>query len=206
MTREEEYEKRKRESGPKEVPLPSRSQSYQGDSSKKRRADVNSNPILKAYDISSREKLEEEIARMFCTGGLPFNLARYPHYFRSYSMAANMNLPCYTKLRTTLIVKDKAYCERLLQPIQATGKDEGVTIVSDGWSDPTRKPLINFMASSGKGPVFLKTVHCFGQIKDKFFISELMKEVNESVGSQNVVQVITMQLIIRKLIVREQEN
>nr|GFA81777.1 hAT dimerization domain, ribonuclease H-like domain protein [Tanacetum cinerariifolium] len=35
-----------------------------------------------------------------------------------------------------------------MEPLRSTWKEKGVTIVSDGWSDPTRKPLINFMATS----------------------------------------------------------
>ncbi|CAH1453656.1 unnamed protein product [Lactuca virosa] len=71
------------------------------------------------------------------------------------------------------------------------GKKKGVTIVSDGWSDPTRKPLINFMATSGNGPLFLKAVNCFGEVKDRFFIAELMKEVINEIGHENIVQIIT---------------
>lgn len=63
--------------------------------------------------------------------------------------------------------------------------------MSDGWSDPTRKPLINFMATSGNGPMFLKAVNCFGETKTAFFISDLMKEVINEVGHQNVVQIVT---------------
>ncbi|CAI9289025.1 unnamed protein product [Lactuca saligna] len=68
---------------------------------------------------------------------------------------------------------------------------KGVTIMSDGWSDPTRKPLINFMATSGNGPLFLKAVNCFREVKNSFFIAELMKEVINEIGHENVVQIIT---------------
>ena len=79
----------------------------------------------------------------------------------------------------------------LLQPIKTTWKDKRVTIATDGWSDPTRKLLINFMATCGKGPMFLKAVNCFGQVKDKFFIVNLMKEEIDEVGHQNMVQIVT---------------
>uniref|UniRef100_A0A803MM66 DUF659 domain-containing protein n=1 Tax=Chenopodium quinoa TaxID=63459 RepID=A0A803MM66_CHEQI len=47
------------------------------------------------------------------------------------------------------------------------------------------------MATSGSDPMFLKAVNCFGEVKDKYFIANLMKEVIHEVGRQNVVQVIT---------------
>ncbi|CAI9297917.1 unnamed protein product [Lactuca saligna] len=133
---------------------------------------------------------------MFYTGGLPFNLARNPHYVRAFQFAANNKIdgyvpPGYNKLRTTLLQKEKDNVHKLLEPLRFTWKEKGVTIVSDGWSDPTRKPLINFMATSCNGPLFLKAVNCFGEVKDRFFIAELMKEVINEIGHENVVQIIT---------------
>ncbi|KAK9047552.1 hypothetical protein V6N11_053391 [Hibiscus sabdariffa] len=132
--------------------------------------------------MNVRAQLDEEIARMFYTGGLPFNFARNPHYQRAFTFAATHDIagyvpPGYNKLRTSLLLQEKNNVDKLLQPIKATWPEKGVTIVCDGWSDPTRKPLINFMATSGNGPMFVKAVNCFGDVKDKFFIANLMKEV-----------------------------
>jgi len=44
-----------------------------------------------------------------------------------------------------------------------------VKIVSDGWSDPQRRPLINFMAVTDSGPMFLKSINASGEIKDRFY-------------------------------------
>ncbi|XP_047339715.1 ankyrin repeat-containing protein ITN1-like [Impatiens glandulifera] len=71
--------------------------------------------------------------------GLPFHFARNPHYIKSYTLDANSNIPsyvppCYNALRTTLLEKERAHIERLLEPIKTTWKEKGVTIVSDGWT------------------------------------------------------------------------
>ncbi|XP_056692238.1 uncharacterized protein [Spinacia oleracea] len=155
---DDEFENKKLDSGPREVPLPSESLSH-----------LDSDAMFKK---------------------------RNPHYMRSYTFAATHNIagykpPGYNKLRTTLLVQEKANVENLMIPLKSTWREKGVTIVTDGWSDPTRKPLINFMATSGNGPIFLKAVNCFGEIKDKYFNANLMKEVIQEVGHQNVVQVIT---------------
>lgn len=42
-----------------------------------------------------------------------------------------------------------------------------MTIVSDGWSDPQRIPLINFMVVTKRGHMFLKAIDCSDEIKDK---------------------------------------
>ncbi|XP_057994474.1 uncharacterized protein LOC110655169 [Hevea brasiliensis] len=128
--------------------------------------------------------------------GLPFNFARNPYYVSSYSFAANHVLggyvpPGYNKLRTTLLQQEKANVERLLEPIKNTWLEKGVSIVSDGWSDPQRRHLINFMVVSESGPMFIKSVDCSGEVKDKQFIANLLKEVIDEVGHQKVVQVIT---------------
>jgi hypothetical protein len=40
----------------------------------------------------------------------------------------------------------------MLELIKATWPSFGVSIVSDGWTDATRHPLINFMVSTLNGP------------------------------------------------------
>ncbi|XP_052195081.1 uncharacterized protein LOC127803091 isoform X3 [Diospyros lotus] len=153
-------------------------------------------PIAKAFDMQTRAQLDAEIARMFYTGGLPFNLVRNPYYLSSYSFAANHPLggyvpPGYNKLRTTLLQQEKTNVEKLLEPIKSTWLGKGVSIVTDGWSDPQRRPLINFLVVYENGPMFIKSVNCSGEVKDKQFIANLMKEVIDEVGDQKVVQIIT---------------
>ncbi|CAF2159349.1 unnamed protein product [Brassica napus] len=92
--------------------------------------------------------------------------------------------PQYVKRRTTTM-------ELFVSATEIDMEGKRVTIVSDGWSDPVRKPLINFLATFGSGPMFLKAENCFGEVKDKFFIAKLLEEVIHQVGDQNVVQVIT---------------
>ncbi|CAA0360092.1 unnamed protein product [Arabidopsis thaliana] len=173
---EDEFEKKKSESGARVVPLPWETSSVASSAFKKRKSSISL------------------LERAF--GGLPFYLARNPHYQRSFQFAADNKiddyvLPGYDKLKTTLLHKERDHVEQLLEPVKLTWKEKGVSIVSDGWSDPTRKPLINFIATSENGPLFLKAVNCFGEVKDKFFISDLMKDVLNEMGHQNVVQIIT---------------
>ncbi|XP_057989097.1 uncharacterized protein LOC110643499 [Hevea brasiliensis] len=142
---------------------------------------VNDSPFGRAFDLQTRAQLDAKIAIMFYTGGLPFNFARNPYYVSSYSFAANHVLggyvpPGYNKLRTTLLQQEKANVERLLEPTKNTWLEKGVSIVSDGWSDPQRRPLINFMVVSESGPMFIKSVDCSGKMKDKQFIANLPKE------------------------------
>ncbi|KAG5562100.1 hypothetical protein RHGRI_004972 [Rhododendron griersonianum] len=152
--------------------------------------------IDKAFNPGAREQLHSEIARMFYSGGLPFHLSRNPYYVSAFQYAANNLIsgyvpPGYNLLRTTLLQKERANVERLLEPTRKSWNEKGLSVVTDGWTDSQRRPLITFMAASEAGAMFLKAVNCEGEHKDKFFISELMTRAIEDVGPQNVVQVIT---------------
>jgi hypothetical protein len=99
--------------------------------------------------------------------------------------------PGYEKLRTTILHKERKNVDTLLKPIRDSWIQTGLSIVSDGWKDCKNRPLINVIAVCPKGPMFLRAVDCEGQVKDANFIAGLLIESIESVGVDNVVQVIT---------------
>ncbi|XP_075499728.1 uncharacterized protein LOC142538252 [Primulina tabacum] len=204
----DDAESRRKNAKPKEVQLPSSSASNMAsksscsspfslqsdDPTKKRKGTLG--PLEKAFNLNARDELHSEIARLFYTGGLSFNIARNPHYIRAFSMATQRTIqgylpPGYNLLRTTLLQREKAHIEKLLEPTKAAWKQKGVSICSDGWSDVQRRPLINIMAVCESGPMFLKAINCEGEYNDKSFISKLLIDAINEVGHQNVVQVVT---------------
>ena len=56
--------------------------------------------------------------------------------------------------------------EGILAPVCASWSSSWVSIVSDGWTDIRRRPLINIIAISPKGIMFLKAQDCSGEVKD----------------------------------------
>ncbi|GAV71716.1 DUF659 domain-containing protein [Cephalotus follicularis] len=131
---------------------------------------------------------------MFYSTGLSFNLARNPYFQSAFAYAANHNIagylpPGYNLLRTTFLQKEKANIDSLFASIRNSWNEKGVSIlVSDGWSDSQRRPLINFMTVSDGDAMFLKSVDCSGQTKDMHFIYNLLKEVINEVrcNTQNL--------------------
>lgn len=128
--------------------------------------------------------------------GIPFNVARNPYFRKAFQFACNNQLGGYTppnfnKLRTTLLVQERTNVERLLNALKSTWSTKGVSIVSDGWSDAQRRPILNFLAVTEDGPMFLKAINTEGEIKRKEYIAEKMFAIIEEVGPNNVVQVIT---------------
>ncbi|KAH7543961.1 hypothetical protein JRO89_XS15G0072000 [Xanthoceras sorbifolium] len=127
--------------------------------------------LEKAFNNNAREELDNEIARIFYTGGLSFHFAINPHYVRAFTKAYNNTIagyvpPGYNTLRTTLLQKEKTNIERMLGPIKSSWKDKGWTNVLEG-------------------------CQLEGEYKDKHFITNLLIESIREIGPQNVVQVIT---------------
>ena len=99
--------------------------------------------------------------------------------------------PSSEKLRTTLLVKAKKEVDKILLPVKKSWISSSVSIVSDGWTNTTRYPLINFMVSSHNGSVLLKAVDSLEKYKDAQYMGELFIKVIEEVGVDNCVQIIT---------------
>ena len=70
-------------------------------------------------------------------------------------------------------------------------KTYGCTIMSDGWTEPTKLSIINFMVYSKGSTIFLKSVDASDKIKDNKYIYGLLKDVIKEVGESNVVQIVT---------------
>uniref|UniRef100_A0ACD5X5U7 Uncharacterized protein n=1 Tax=Avena sativa TaxID=4498 RepID=A0ACD5X5U7_AVESA len=176
------------------IKLPSYENSSLPPSSKKRKGKQSN--IADSFTAEERHTADSNIARMFYTRALPFNLARNSAYRASYSYVANTKLggyvpPSYDALRSTLLQKEKVHVEKMLQPIKDTWPFKGVSIAMYGWSDPQRRPILNSIAMTEGGPMFLKAINTEGEVKSKEYIFDRLREVIEEVGSKNVVQVIT---------------
>ncbi|GAU10528.1 hypothetical protein TSUD_419450, partial [Trifolium subterraneum] len=106
--------------------------------------------------------------------------------------------PNYNFIRKTMLQREKNNVEKLLQPIKGTWYEKGVSIVSDGWTDAQKRPLINFMAISSATPMFFNAIDGTSEFKDKYYIAKLILETISVVGAQNVVQIITDNALVCK--------
>ncbi|XP_058750554.1 uncharacterized protein LOC131623560 [Vicia villosa] len=181
---------------PVQVPLPTRTTSLNPPIDKNKKKRGSDGPLSKAFNNEARDHLSSEIARLFYSAGMSFNVARNPYFISAFTYAANTYIsgyipPSYNAIRTSMLQREKANILKLLQPIKYTWPEKGVSIVTDGWTDAQRRPLINFMATSSAGPMFLKAIDGTGEFKDKHYIAKLILNTIDEVGAQNVVQVIT---------------
>jgi hypothetical protein len=154
-------------------------------------------PIDKIFQREKREEVDLTIGFFFFLNFISFNVAQSPLFLEMcralIDPAPIRYVPLNSeKLRTTLLVKAKKEVDKILQPIKSTWPSTGVSIVSDGWIDATRHPLINFMVSSLNGAVFLKAVDARGKYKDAQYMGELFMKVIEDVGVDSCVQIIRL--------------
>lgn len=102
-------------------------------------------------------------------------------------LAAISNAPfSYTSPRYEIFF----FAKTLLKPFRDSWIETRLPIVYDVWKDCKNQPLINVIAVSLKGEMFLKLVDSEGQVKDAEFISKILIESREMVGANNIVQVI----------------
>ncbi|XP_024164304.1 uncharacterized protein LOC112171337 [Rosa chinensis] len=99
--------------------------------------------------------------------------------------------PSSEKARTTLLDECKRSLEKELDPIKDTWFTHGVSIVSDGWSNVKREPLINIIAANSRGAMFLYAQDFSGIPKTGDVIAAFMLTAIEDVGSSNVLQIVT---------------
>ncbi|GJN39997.1 hypothetical protein PR202_gb29157 [Eleusine coracana subsp. coracana] len=146
--------------------------------------------------MQDHKHLDALIARAFYSGGVPFNFARNPYLREAFNFAATRSMPGYqmpryNKFTEGMLAQERSHIGRLLDSTKSTWQEKGVTICADGWTDPQRRPLINFVDVCGNAGVFFRADNCERQVKTKEYIAEKLKSIIEEVGRQNVVQIIT---------------
>ncbi|CAJ2656669.1 unnamed protein product [Trifolium pratense] len=80
---------------------------------------------------------------------------------------------------------------KVIEEHKLVWKKTGCTIMSDGWTDKRRRTILNFSVNSPKGTVFLKSIDASYITKTADKIFEMIDEVVEQVGEENVVQIVT---------------
>jgi len=63
--------------------------------------------------------------------------------------------------------------------------------MTDGWTDKKRRTIINFLVNIPKGTVFLKSIDASAISKTAEKVFDMMDNIVEEVGEENVIQVVT---------------
>jgi len=65
-----------------------------------------------------------------------------------------------------------------------------LAIVSEEWSNPQRRSLINFMVITKSGLMFFRSINGSGEMKNKDFTTKYMRDVILEFRLKNVAQII----------------
>ena len=167
------------------------SSSFGNASSKKMKVD--NVPLKMLWQKQLDKNVDEAIRRFFFVEDIP-DVKVGSTYFRELIKAAALAGPSYEppspyQLRKRHLNEEVKYVENEIMQIREKWKTIGCTVVSDGWSDTKNRPIINVMATSAYGTVFLKSVDTSGEYKSGEYIFKILKDVILDIGPSNVVQV-----------------
>ena len=62
--------------------------------------------------------------------------------------------------------------EKILAPVRSSWSGNGVSIISDGWTDTANRPLVNIIVMSPASPYFLRAIDASGEEKTIEWIAE----------------------------------
>eukprot|EP00250_Pteridium_aquilinum_P035188 c8841_g1_i1 orf=218-805(+) len=150
---------------------PSSSQEH---ASKRKKVSKLQGALAKAWDVQARKEANIALRRFFYAEDVPFWKVRSPYFLDMVKaigqVGPSYKPPSYNSLRTKELVDEVKCIERDLLDIREKWKRYGCSIVCDGWSDARRRPIINVMATSIYGSVFLKAVDTSGELKPGEYI------------------------------------
>ncbi|XP_004499925.1 uncharacterized protein [Cicer arietinum] len=162
---------------------------------RKKEKGVCSKSLEEAFQLLGRDDVDMNVMKGLCANGIPFNVLKNPQ-FVEIVMAINngpkgYKPPSFDKARTVLLDECKRHVDKDLAPIKDTWFHQGVSIVSDGWSNVKHMPLINLLTVNSRATMFLYADDFFGVEKTGVAIAEYLIKAIEEIEQYNVLQVVT---------------
>jgi len=151
--------------------------------------------IPQAFQASSIQAADSALARLFYASGIPFVVAESQYFKDALSAVikcgAGYKPPSRFDIAGRLLSAEVSSVDSKLAEFKKQVAITGGTLTSDGWSNIQNRPVINCLLVTGDGAMFIDAVDTSGEVKDAAFIAdELARNIN-SVGLDNIVQVVT---------------
>lgn len=143
-----------------------------------------------------RDQAAQKIARWMYDAGIPFNAVKYDSFAAAFQAVMRCGLegfkpPSYHEVRVPLLKKEVEHTRELIQPNKDEWKTIGCSLMVDGWRDRKDRALLNFLANSPKGSVFLYSKDASSYSKTGEKMLQLWEEAINLIGKENVIQVVT---------------
>lgn len=151
--------------------------------------------ITAVMQNQSKQLTDAAVARAFYATGMAFSIADNKYFKDAIHAIAragpSYNPPNRQALAGKLLSDEVAQVDGKLSEFKTQLATQGGTLVSDGWTNVQNRPIINFLVVTADGAMFVDGVDTSGQVKDADFIAEELGKRIESLGPENVVQVVT---------------
>ncbi|KAL4573628.1 hypothetical protein LXL04_020441 [Taraxacum kok-saghyz] len=166
--------------------------------------------IEDTFRMLERDEVDMKIVRGLCANGIPFNVLRNPQFLEMIQAIQKApegyKTPSYEKARSSLLDQCAREVGKELDPVKDTWLTQGVSIVSDGWSNVKSEPLINVIAQNSYGATFMYAEAFSGIEKTGVVIAKFIREAIEEIGPSSVLQVVTDNAANCKVAGRESEK
>ncbi|XP_019423213.1 PREDICTED: uncharacterized protein LOC109332625 [Lupinus angustifolius] len=135
------------------------------------------------------------ISKWMIDAFVPFNVVNLAYYQPMidaiYSINPGYKAPNFYRVRGHLLNKWVEDVKILVNDYRSIWEITGCTLMADGWTDRNRRTLINFLVYYPKETVFLKSVDASHASKTVDLLFRLFKEVVLYVGAQNIIHIVT---------------
>ena len=111
--------------------------------------------------------------------------------------------PSYEKARTSLFDQCVREVGKKLDPVKDMWLTQGVSVISDGWSNVKNEPLINVIAQNSRGATFMYAEAFSGIEKTEVEIAKFLRQAIDEIGPSSVIQVVTDNAANSKVVGRE---
>ncbi|KAJ4978989.1 hypothetical protein NE237_009769 [Protea cynaroides] len=142
-----------------------------------------------------KDQVHMAIGRFLYDAGVPLdavNSAYFQPMIDAIAMEGpGLKPPSYHDLRGWILKNSVEEVKKIVDQYKGTWGRTGCSVLADEWTVEEGKILINFLVYCPEGTMFLKSVDATEIIRSPGALYELLKEVVEDVGVQNVMQVIT---------------
>ena len=152
--------------------------------------------IKSMFSAEGAKKVGKAISKFFLFNGIPSNAANSKPYYQSMidtiaETGPGIKGPTGYQIGNAFLEEEVQELEVYMNTLKAKWTVYGYTIMCDGWSSRTRKPIINFMVYCDRSMIYLSSVDTTNIPKTVDYIFSHMDKIVEEVGEENVVQVVT---------------
>ncbi|CAN1331463.1 hypothetical protein LINPERPRIM_LOCUS35331 [Linum perenne] len=136
----------------------------------------------------------KSIARCFYLTRKSFNATREPEYYTMFELVArhgpSFKPPSCHDIRETRLNEELEEVEAELSIFRNEWTKVGCSIMSDGWKDRKQRLICSFLVNITKGIVFTESLDTSQYSKNTQKVFEMLDELVEKVGEENVLQII----------------